>query len=580
MRTTTTTRRNPAGRRTPSVSSTAPDPLRAAGVAGLAAGAGAVAEYLFDPDRGRARRARVRDRIAHTAHDGNEGLDVLARDLANRTRGVAAGTRYRVTGRRVDDTVLHERVRSELGRYVTHPHAVEVGVDGGMVTLRGDVLADEARRARRGIGRVPGVRGVDERWTVHRDSTGVPRLQGARRPRQPVPELLQQHWSPAARFVAGTSGAALWTVSGRLPRPASWAVGGAGALLAVRAATNLPIRRLTGVTAGRRAVDVQDSISVAASPERLWSFLGDYSTLPGLLPDVLDVRRSPDGRRSHWVVAGPAGVPVRFDAEETRREDGRELAWRTVDRQLVAHSGVVRLDPEDGGRTRIHVRLTYNPMVGAVGHAVATLFGADPAHRLRQDLMRIKSFVETGAAGIVEAWPAESQEAARLVIDQYGEPHEATESQLIWHQVGPWKRVVASRAFYQHAFPAPHFDSVESFIDFRVPVEKVSELTAFDGSVMVERTAGEVSARCHDEQANFLALNLMNDIVTGAKTVEQARARYAEEFLDHRRKQPTPYMERLRFSVEPGTTADPDQRVLTDEDLDRAVEEGRTADSR
>ncbi len=29
----------------------------------------------------------------------------------------------------------------------------------------------------------------------------------------------------------------------------------------------------------------------------------------------------------------------------------------------------------------------------------------------------------------------------------------------------------------------------------------------FDGSVIVERTAGEVSARCHDEQANFLALN-------------------------------------------------------------------------
>jgi hypothetical protein len=42
-------------------------------------------------------------------------------------------------------------------------------------------------------------------------------------------------------------------------------------------------------------------------------------------------------------------------------------------------------------------------------------------------------------------------------------------------------------------------------IDYRVPPEKFTELAIFDGSVIVERTADEVSARCHDEQANFLA---------------------------------------------------------------------------
>jgi hypothetical protein len=91
--------------------------------------------------------------------------------------------------------------------------------------------------------------------------------------------------------------------------------------------------------------------------------------------------------------------------------------------------------------------------------------------------------------------------------------------------------------------------------------------------VIAERTAGEVSARCHDEQANFLALNLAHDIVTGARGVEDARAYYAKEFLDTRRKQPTPYMEKLHF--QPGTgTADPDQRVLSDQDLEQAVKEG------
>jgi hypothetical protein len=174
---------------------------------------------------------------------------------------------------------------------------------------------------------------------------------------------------------------------------------------------------------------------------------------------------------------------------------------------------------------------------------------------------------------IIRDWPEESQEAAQLVIDTYGEPHEATESLLTWHEVGQWKRVLASRVFFEHQFPAPHFDSVESAIDYRVPPEQFTPLARFDGSVIAERTAGEVSARCHDEQANFLALNLMHDIVTGARGVQEARAYYAEEFLNARRKRPTPYMERLRFHPGSGT-ADPDQRVLSDQDLQRAMQEG------
>ncbi|MGK9204502.1 hypothetical protein [Sinorhizobium meliloti] len=178
---------------------------------------------------------------------------------------------------------------------------------------------------------------------------------------------------------------------------------------------------------------------------------------------------------------------------------------------------------------------------------------------------------------LVEDWPQESREAARLVIEQYGEPDEVTATQLVWHRPGPWKRIVATKVFYDHNFPAPHHDSVESVIDYRVPPERFSDLAAFDGSVIVERTAGEVSARCHDEQANFLALNLMHDIVTGARSVEEARAYYAKEFGDYRRKKPTPYMEKLRFALGTGSTADPDVRVLSDEDLKQAKLEGEKA---
>lgn len=180
-----------------------------------------------------------------------------------------------------------------------------------------------------------------------------------------------------------------------------------------------------------------------------------------------------------------------------------------------------------------------------------------------------------GAAQRIENWPEASREAAQLVLDEYGEPDEATDSQLVWLSRGSWKRIVASKVFHEHNFPAPHTDSVECVIDYHVPPEKFTELAEFDGSVIVERTAGEAAARCHDEQANVLALNLMHDIVTGTKSVEEARNYYAKEFADFRRGKPTPYMEGLRFTPGNGNAADPDARVLSDRELEEAAKEGQ-----
>ena len=177
------------------------------------------------------------------------------------------------------------------------------------------------------------------------------------------------------------------------------------------------------------------------------------------------------------------------------------------------------------------------------------------------------------AAEIIADWPEESRQAGQLVIDKYGEPDEATATLLVWQGPGPWKRMVATKEYDEHHFPAPHIDAVQSVLDYRVPPEKVTELAHFDGSVVVDRTRGEVSARCHDEEANNLALNLMHDIVSGTKTVAEARSYYGKEFADYRRGKPTPYMERLRFTGG-AATADPDERILSEAELERAAQEG------
>ncbi|MER7368941.1 SRPBCC family protein, partial [Nonomuraea wenchangensis] len=174
-------------------------------------------------------------------------------------------------------------------------------------------------------------------------------------------------------------------------------------VLAVRAAANLPLRRLTGINAGRRGVDVTAAVTVNASPGAVWALVSDYSAFPKFMPQVYEVRLSDDGRISHWLISGPAGTPVRFDASETRRVEGRELAWKSAEGELIAHAGTLRLAAVPGGRTQVQVRLSYNPVAGAAGHVVARLLGTDPERRLRQSLAMLKAHAEEAALQQVAA---------------------------------------------------------------------------------------------------------------------------------------------------------------------------------
>lgn len=162
----------------------------------------------------------------------------------------------------------------------------------------------------------------------------------------------------------------------------------------------------------------------------------------------------------------------------------------------------------------------------------------------------------------VSGWPARSQEAARFMMDKYGQPNEQTPTMLVWYASGPWKRTVLYREEVLHNFPKPHTDLLEQFIDYRVPVDKYDDLAAYDGSVIVERTKGEISARCDKEAMNFLALNLANEIVGGTRTVQQARAEYARQAMAFMNNQPAPHTTGLHFTVSRGGTADTDGPVM------------------
>jgi hypothetical protein len=96
--------------------------------------------------------------------------------------------------------------------------------------------------------------------------------------------------------------------------------------------------------------------------------------------------------------------------------------------------------------------------------------------------------------------------------------------------------------------PTPHQDYLEQTVNYRIPVHLADDLTWFDGSVYIDRTAGEVSAKCHMEAMNILTLNLVHDIVIGKRTVDEARMFYAQTAEQYvKSNQTSPYTEQLLF---------------------------------
>jgi uncharacterized membrane protein/osmotically-inducible protein OsmY len=361
---------------------------------------GAAFSQVLDPVHGRRRRALIRDKAVSAVHAAGDAAETTSRDVANRSRGVLAGIRSRMTSEDVSDDVLVERVRAEMGGVVSHPHAVSVTAEAGYVTLRGPILMDEMDEAVRRATAVRGVTEVDNQLQPHASAEGVPGLQGAGGPRRAGGrfELWQQHWSPTARLLAGVSGAALAAWGGSRAGLIATAVGGTGLVLLARAATNLELRRLFGIGAGRHAVVVQKTLHLAAPIEEVYEIWSRYENFPALMENVREVRRSEGdggGARAHWCVTGPLGLPVYFDTVETRRIPNEQIAWKTIEGGLVAHAGIIRFDGDAGG-TRVHLQMSYNPPGGALGHALAVLLGADPRQTMHLDLVRLKSLFEDG----------------------------------------------------------------------------------------------------------------------------------------------------------------------------------------
>jgi len=169
---------------------------------------GATGALILDPQQGRRRRALLRDKVVRGVNESREFADAASKDIRYRAKGVAARARG-LRGGPVPDEVLIERVRAKLGRWVSHPGAIEVSAHDGRVVLTGDVLTSEQQELCDAVRSVRGVAHVDNQLAAHQSAGDVPSLQGGSEPDRERWELAGASPSPGLRAITGAAGVLL-----------------------------------------------------------------------------------------------------------------------------------------------------------------------------------------------------------------------------------------------------------------------------------------------------------------------------------------------------------------------------------
>lgn len=178
---------------------------------------------------------------------------------------------------------------------------------------------------------------------------------------------------------------------------------------------------------------------------------------------------------------------------------------------------------------------------------------------------------ETSVSKMLEKWPAPSQAAAKSMMDKYGIPALISNEMFIWYHTGPFKRTVVSSEDVAHSFPLPHSDVLQQTISYRVPMDKTRALSELDGSLLVDRTKGELTARSDKEEMNFLVINLADQVVRGDMDVTEARQEYARSAYAFSSGMTNRNLTGINFKLE-GDTRDPDQQFLQAQEDVEAVE--------
>jgi uncharacterized membrane protein len=145
-----------------------------------------------------------------------------------------------------------------------------------------------------------------------------------------------------------------------------------------------------------QAFTAKQAATINRSKKDIYAYWRQLENLPHFVPKLRSVTQE-SATRSHWVADAPAGTTVEWRADITADQPGEVIAWQSTPDSEVQHEGEVRFEDLGANRgTVVRVTMTYRPPAGALGRAVAKLFGEEPEQQLHQGLLRLRQLLEVG----------------------------------------------------------------------------------------------------------------------------------------------------------------------------------------
>ena len=133
---------------------------------------------------------------------------------------------------------------------------------------------------------------------------------------------------------------------------------------------------------------IEKSVEVGVPLSRAYNQWTQFEEFPKFMEGVEQVRQL-DDRHLHWV-AEIAGKREEWDAEILEQVPDQRIAWRST--SGARNAGVVSFQPVGRNRTRVDLRLTYEPE--GVTEKVGDFIGV-VSRRVENDLERFKDFIQT-----------------------------------------------------------------------------------------------------------------------------------------------------------------------------------------
>jgi uncharacterized membrane protein len=141
---------------------------------------------------------------------------------------------------------------------------------------------------------------------------------------------------------------------------------------------------------------ISKSIIVNKPVREVYTLWADFENFPNFMQNIKSVKRTGD-RVSHWVMNGPLGKDIEWDAIIVDLQENRRIAWNNADQSKdtdIRTTGEVTFRSLAPMETEVHATVLYEPKSG-IGQSIAKLF-SDPEDRLEEDLRNFKVFAEEG----------------------------------------------------------------------------------------------------------------------------------------------------------------------------------------